>query len=94
MTKGSVHVSRLDVATERLRNAIDSVESSTQVVTESRKKAKDSDARIGALAEERERLLERIAALEQEIQALSGLTEEAEDRVDGAIAEIRAALGR
>ena len=42
----------------------------------------------------KEELLARIAELEDEIGALSGLTEEVEGRLDGAIGEIRAALGR
>ena len=39
-------------------------------------------------------LLARIAELEDETRSLAGLTEEVEDRLDGAIAEIRTALGR
>jgi len=92
--KGSAHVSRLDVAAERFRKALDSLEHRSEVVDELRKKAKASEARAVALAVERDRLLARIAELEEEAQALSGLTEEVEDRLDGAIAEIRVALGR
>jgi len=44
--------------------------------------------------EERERLLARISALEEESHTLGGLTEEVEDRLDGAIAEIRDVLAR
>ncbi len=51
-------------------------------------------SRIAELTAERERLLARIAELEDEARTLAGLTEEVEDRLDGAIAEIRAALGR
>jgi hypothetical protein len=43
---------------------------------------------------ERDRLLARVAELEEDARALSGLTEEVETRLDGAIAEIRTALGR
>ena len=50
--------------------------------------------RVAELEAERERLLARIAELEDEIGALSGLTEEVEGRLDGAIGEIRAALAR
>jgi hypothetical protein len=39
-------------------------------------------------------LVTRVAELEDEARSLSGLTEEVEGRLDGAIAEIRAALGR
>lgn len=87
-------MSRLDVAAERFRKALDSVETAAQSVDELRKSAKDREARIAALTLERDQLLARIAELEEEAQALSGLTEEVEDRLDGAIAEIRTALGR
>jgi chromosome segregation ATPase len=50
--------------------------------------------RVAKLEAERERLMARIAELEDEISALSGLTEEVEGRLDGAIGEIRAALAR
>ena len=43
---------------------------------------------------ERERLLARIAELEHEVQALAGVTDEVEGRLDDAIGEIRAALAR
>ena len=39
-------------------------------------------------------LAARVATLEEEARALAGLTEEVEDRLDGAIAEIREVLGR
>ena len=94
MTKGSAQLSRLDVAAERFRNALESLEKRAQSVNELRKSASDQGARIATLVEERERLLARIAELEEGAQALSGLTEEVEDRLDGAIADIRTALGR
>ena len=47
-----------------------------------------------ALKEERARLVARIAGLEAESRNLAGLTEEVEDRLDGAISEIREVLGR
>jgi hypothetical protein len=56
--------------------------------------ADGSKAKLAALALERETLLARVAELEQEIQALESLTSEVETRLDGAIAEIRVALGR
>jgi hypothetical protein len=46
------------------------------------------------LREERDSLLARIAELEDESRALASVTEEVEGRLDGAIVEIRAALGR
>lgn len=47
---------------------------------------------LTALKSERETLYSRIAALEEETHVLAGLTEEVEDRLDDAIAEIREVL--
>ena len=47
---------------------------------------------LSALKSEREVLLSRITALEDEAKLLAGLTEEVEDRLDDAIAEIRQVL--
>jgi len=49
---------------------------------------------VADLSEERERLLARISELEEENRALAGVTEEVEGRLDGAISDIRSALGR
>ena len=49
---------------------------------------------VAPAAQVGERLMARVAELEDEISALSGLTEEVERRLDGAIGEIRAALAR
>jgi hypothetical protein len=49
-------------------------------------------AELAALRSEREGLLSRIAVLEEETRVLAGLTEEVEDRLDDAIAEIREVL--
>jgi len=94
MAKGGAFVSRLDVAAERFRKALESLEKASSPLMGARQAAKQSESQMSALAEERERLLARIAELEEEAQALSGLTEEVEDRLDGAIADIRTALGR
>jgi hypothetical protein len=51
-------------------------------------------AEIASLTHEREGLLARIAELEEEVRSLASLTEEVEGRLDGAIADIRTALGR
>jgi hypothetical protein len=51
-------------------------------------------AELAALRREREHLLGRITALEEESSSLAGLTEAVENRLDGAIAEIRSVLGR
>jgi hypothetical protein len=80
-------LSRLEVAAERLAKALESLEQAVHA------KAPDTKAVTG-LKTERERLVARVAELEEEARSLSGLTEEVENRLDGAIAEIRAALGR
>jgi cell division protein FtsB len=49
---------------------------------------------VAQLEAERDRLLARVSELEDEIAALSSVTQEVEGRLDGAIGEIRAALAR
>jgi chromosome segregation ATPase len=56
--------------------------------------ADDARARAAEANAERERLLARIAELEEDQQVLTEISEEVETRLDGAIAEIRGALGR
>ena len=73
-------MSRLDLAQNRFRAALEALENATGSVGESLDQAA--------------KLPERVAELEDEIGALSGLTEEVEGRLDGAIGEIRAALAR
>ena len=59
-----------------------------------RARAKTDTATIAGLTAERESLFARVASLEEESRSLAGITEEVEERLDGAIAEIRSALGR
>jgi chromosome segregation ATPase len=87
-------MSRLDVAQNRFRAALEAVENAAGSVGESLDQAAKLPERLAELESERERLLGRVAELEDEIAALSGLTEEVEGRLDGAIGEIRAALAR
>ncbi len=87
-------MSRLDLAKSRFAAALDALENAAGTVGESLDGAAKQSERIAELEAERERLLTRIAALEEELAAMSGLTEEVEDRLDGAIGEIRAALAR
>ncbi|HEY0105661.1 MAG TPA: DUF4164 family protein [Rhizomicrobium sp.] len=84
----------MDVAMQRFDAALAALESQVAQVPALRAAAADSRAKVAELGEERERLLARIAALEDENRALAGITEEVEGRLDGAIGEIRAALGR
>jgi predicted nucleic acid-binding Zn-ribbon protein len=80
-------MSRLDTAMKRFSAALEELEA--------RIDQRADAARAGAEADpERERLLARIAALEEETRDLAGLSEEVEVRLDGAIAEIRSVLDR
>ena len=87
-------MSRLDLAKKRFRAALESVENAAGSVGESLDQAAKGSEHIAGLEAGREKLQARIAELEDELAALSGLTEEVEGRLDGAIGEIRAALAR
>ncbi len=87
-------MSRLDLASKRFQAALESLENAAGSVGENLDAAAKLPERVAELEAEREQLLARIAELEEEIGALSGLTEEVEGRLDGAIGEIRAALAR
>lgn len=87
-------MSRLDLAQKRLTQALEHLEKAAELAGKRGKAAAAAQARIGALDGERERLLARIAELEEELAALSTMTMEVEGRLDGAIGEIRAALAR
>jgi chromosome segregation ATPase len=87
-------MSRLDIAAERFERALQALEEAGAPLADLRGEAADARARLAALSQEREQLLARIAELEDENRALAGITEEVEGRLDGAIGEIRAALGR
>ena len=87
-------MSRLDIAAQRFNEAIDSLEEAIDSLAGARGESSDAKTKIAAMTEERERLLARIAELEDENRSLAGITEEVEGRLDGAIGEIRAALGR
>jgi hypothetical protein len=87
-------MSRLELAAERLAKALDALETAALPLVEARESAAAAQARLARLDAEREELVTRVASLEEETRSLSGLTEEVEGRLDGAIAEIRAALGR
>jgi hypothetical protein len=89
-----VTMSRLELAAERLATALEMLEKAADSAEETRMPAPEMSARINALEDERQMLLSRIAALEDELAALSGITDEVEGRLDGAIGEIRAALAR
>ena len=90
-------MSRLDLAQNRFKaalEALEAIENAAASVGENLDTAAKLPERVAELEAERESLLARIAELEEETAALSGLTEEVEGRLDGAIGEIRAALAR
>lgn len=87
-------MSRLDLAQKRFQAALEVLENAVALVGESLDTAAKLPERVAELEMDRERMLARIAELEEEIAVLSGLNEEVEGRLDGAIGEIRAALAR
>ena len=87
-------MSRLDIAAERLAQALQALEDIATPLAAARNESTQAKAKLAELGAERERLLARIAELEEENRALMGINEEVGDRLDGAIGEIRAALGR
>lgn len=87
-------MSRLELARDRFRAAVEALENAAGSVGESLDQAARAGERIAGLEAERDRLLARVTELEDEIAALSAVTEEVEGRLDGAMDEIRAALTR
>lgn len=85
---------RLEIAAERLTNALNALEEMLVPLAKARDDSRDLRARLASADAERDGLLERVAVLEEEQRALADISEEVENRLDGAIAEIRTALGR
>jgi len=85
-------MSRLDVAMQRFSAALDTLEARIKLHLETA--TPGSDETLAQMRAERNELLARVAELEEDRSAISGLAEEVEGRLDGAIAEIRAVLGR
>jgi predicted nucleic acid-binding Zn-ribbon protein len=85
---------KLGIAAERLTNALNALEEALVPLAKVRDDSQDVRARLASANEERDGLLGRIAVLEEEQRALADISEEVENRLDGAIAEIRTALGR
>lgn len=92
--KGALAMRRLELAAQRFNAALEALLQSAEPLSNPHQLSDETAARLNALMEERERLLARIAELEKEARALSGATEQVENRLDSAIAEIRTALGR
>jgi predicted nucleic acid-binding Zn-ribbon protein len=85
---------KVGTAAERLAIALNALDATLVPLVKARDDAADAKARLVQIGEERDRLLARIAELEEEARALGNISEEVENRLDGAIAEIRTALGR
>lgn len=80
-------MNKLDTAMKRFSAALEALQARIAERIDAERARADADP-------ERERLLARIAALEEESRDLAGLSEEVEVRLDGAIAEIRSVLDR
>ena len=87
-------MTKLEEAKARLSAALDFLETSIDQERAGARESGNSMAELALLKAERERLFARITALEEESRVLAGLTEEVEDRLNGAIAEIREVLGQ
>jgi predicted nucleic acid-binding Zn-ribbon protein len=87
-------MSRLDAALARFSQTLNRLETAAQEKLARKREAAGLEAELRVVSEERDQLTARVASLEEEARALAGLTEEVEDRLDGAIAEIREVLGR
>ncbi|HEX3753706.1 MAG TPA: DUF4164 family protein [Rhizomicrobium sp.] len=84
-------MSRLDEAADRFQAALERLENSAMPLPQN---GHEQAAKVVDLEAERERLLAKIATLEEEMGVLTEITEEVEGRLDGAIGEFRAALSR
>jgi hypothetical protein len=87
-------MSRLNDALARFSAALDQLDAQVGQRIARDRDGQDSAAELSLMKAERERLFARIAGLEEETRSVAGLTEEVEDRLDGAISEIRDVLGR
>jgi chromosome segregation ATPase len=87
-------MSELEQAEAKLAAALDRLETALVPSDDAHRRQRRDAAEIASLRQEREGLLARIADLEEETRSLASVTEEVEGRLDGAIADIRTALGR
>ncbi|MBV9989884.1 MAG: DUF4164 family protein [Alphaproteobacteria bacterium] len=87
-------MAKLELAAERLTKALNALEGRLVPLQSARAEADRAKAKLAELDSERDRLLARIVELEDEARILSEISEEVEGRLDGAIGEVRAALGR
>jgi len=87
-------MAELAEAAASLSAALDRLDAVLVPLDDAQQRRVRDSAEIASLTHEREGLLARIAELEEEVRSLASLTEEVEGRLDGAIADIRTALGR
>ncbi len=87
-------MAELELMAAQLNAALDRLEDLAMPLMEARAQGTKDRAEIEKLKQDRERLLARIALLENEAKELAGVTDQVEGRLDTAIAEIRAALVR
>ena len=87
-------MNRLEMAQERLKRALESLEKAASAAAQKARNAPMADARLAAHLAERELLQTRLAQLEEELEVLSAANQDVEGRLDGAIGEIRAALAK
>lgn len=80
-------MSKLEAAMARLTAALEGLEKAAAPLASGR-------AKLTELTAERETLLARLAQMDEESRSLASTNEEIENRLDSAIGEIRAALGR
>jgi hypothetical protein len=87
-------MSKLDEALARFEAALTRLETTTDQRATRLRESAGAVAELSLVKAERDELSGRVASLEEESRMLAGLTEEVEGRLDGAITEIRAVLGR
>ena len=87
-------MSTLDSALARFSQALSRLEKASEQRLARAHDSAGSDAELRSVKDERDRLIARVATLEEEARNLAALTEEVEERLDGAISEIREVLGR
>lgn len=87
-------MSKLDEALARFEAALTRLETTTDQRTTRLRESTGAVAELSLVKAERDELAGRVASLEEESRMLAGLTQEVEGRLDGAITEIRAVLGR
>ena len=87
-------MSRLSDALARVAAALERLEAHAENRIALCRDAQNSATELSVLESERKKLIARIAELENKTHTLARLTEEVEDRLDRAIAEIRGVLAR